>query len=152
MMLPSPWKAGGSPEKGSVPWFRAVVGLEAECRVSIPLAVSQRVPVSASWSDSGLQVCFASFWDAMREGADGSGGSCGGVGSLIKMVQSPALIYLDPRCCRVLQGEDEQESPGISVQIWANLGVHICVPRPGGGEPRSSSLPDLPRVPFRLCA
>lgn len=115
MMLLSPWKAGGSPEKGSGLWFRAVVWLEAECGVSIPLAVSQRVPVSASWGSSPLQLCFASLWDAMWEGADGSGGSChGGVGSLIKMVQSPALIYLDHQhsCC-VLQGEHEQENPGI---------------------------------------
>lgn len=67
------------------------------------------------------------------------GESChGDVGSLIKMVQSPALIYLDPQHCCVLQGEHEQESPGISVQIWANLGLHICVPGPGGGEAWSS--------------
>lgn len=114
-MLLSPWKAGGSPEKGSGLWFRAVVWLEAECGVSIPLAVSQRVPVSASWGSSPLQLCFASLWEAMWEGADGSGGSCqGGVGSLIKMVQSPALIYLDHQhsCC-VLQGEHEQENRGI---------------------------------------
>lgn len=108
--------------------------------------MSQRDPVSASWGSSALQLCFASLWDAVWEGADGSGESRhGGVGSLIEMVQSPALKYLDHQhCCCVLQGVHEQLNPGISVQIWANLGLHICVPGPGGGEPGSSSLPNLP--------